>query len=767
MNREKSDATSAAAYRFPGFRAVVVTLAIAATTLGCTWSLLTEHSVRFNAFRSGRGFYRLPPLPIMYDRESGKEITIESQNDFYDYDGPFVFREYAAESEETPKAPGDGTWRDLQTSIDAVDLKKARTLLEKYLDETESEISWEGVRDTRNAAYDMLDAMTALKKGSKPEAVKIYLDARNAFGFQIAAPETEELIERAAADENLEDNADYLRAALLVRKELTQDALEAFAKLIAAYPDSEKSEAASYMWSKLTMESSYSFGHDGCGILRKDDRGEEVNPSAIEPTEKCQDENWHRAVNAFQRLMKKYPDGRYFSDARGWLAFLYKRGGERAKSLAEYYRMLGHPTRRAVRLEAKKSLQIIGHEYDDATLDEVEKLIADDVNTAMAYAYHRIYNHAVDLTYARVEPWCCYGENPWGERRKEEKRVTDARTAGSHELGRIVSFATAVMKRYPNAPAGGGFVIRVAEANLELQNYGDARAFAVKALAMGVQDDLRAEALWTKGSAEHEMDNLREARATFTALITEFPSNKLTEGARRLLAMTAEDQGDLESALEHYLALKYHYDVAYFVDVLMPTDRLATFVEQRPNIPERDRLLYAVGVRHMRDGHWNLARQTLEKVKTDSGINENKMSMAEEDSKSRFAKEPSWEHDKPLVVKTSWVMQDLKTIDVLEHLEQATYNSPGDESRAEAMYQLASYLFGADDLLFYNPAAWKGTRADLLNELQSGDSVRSPNESQIIFEHSQSHDTIARAIPIYLDIASRFPNTRAAKDALY
>src|SRR4029453_13044741 len=92
----------------------------------------------------------------------------------------------------------------------------------------------------------------------------------------------------------------------------------------------------------------------------------------------------------------------------GWLAYLFRRGGERAKALAEYYRLLGNPTDLAVRLEAKKSLEMIGHQYDDATLDEVEKLISDDANAAMAYAYHRIYNQAIDLTYLNPERfWQC------------------------------------------------------------------------------------------------------------------------------------------------------------------------------------------------------------------------------------------------------------------------------------------------------------------------------------------------------------------------
>jgi len=73
-----------------------------------------------------------------------------------------------------------------------------------------------------------------------------------------------------------------------------------------------------------------------------------------------------------------------------------------------------------------------------------------------------------------------------------------------------------------------------------------------------------------------------------------------TEGAAAfLLAMIAEDQGDLEAALDQYLALHYDYDVAYFIDVLLPTDRFAKFVANHDALPERNPLLYALGIRYM------------------------------------------------------------------------------------------------------------------------------------------------------------------------
>jgi outer membrane protein assembly factor BamD (BamD/ComL family) len=750
---------------FAGF---VVLLAGAVTALACIWSLYTDHSVRFNSFRRGRGFYRLPPLPIMYDGKSGREITVNEAGET-----GYSEAEWEAERHQTIAAPltasSNEIWEQARLAIQQENLGKAQALLQRFLAMTAQPAieTHQEQRANRNAAYDLLDAMTALRQGSKATSVAAYLNARYAADNEIAQ-NAEELIAQAPADKNLQDNWQYLRAATAYRATRMDVALMAFYELLKKYPRSEKGEAALYMVAKIHLELSQSYENTGCGITDTDEWGKAIDPAKIEPTEKCKDSSWQLAVKEFQEVMRKYPNGRYFNDARGWLAYLYRRGGERARALAEYYRMLGHPTDWNVRLEAKKSLQVIGHEYDDTTLDQVESLIADDANAALAYAYHRIYNYAVDYTYRQVHEWTFYGENErWQKKQEEEERVTTALKTGHHELNRIARFATTMMKRYPQARVSGAFVLRVAQAHFELQNYAEALSLARKALVFDVQGDARAQALWIKGSAEHQRKDFSAARTTFNQLIAAFPKHNLTEGARRLLAMTAEDQGDFETALEQYLALNYHYDIAYFIDVLLPTERLAKFVANHKHAAQYNQLIYALGLRYMRDKRWNEARTMLQQVQTESGSNEEDWQLYTNQPRRSFSKEPDWYWNEKPYVKTAWVMLDLKTIDILERLEQAVATAQGDEAEAEAMYQLASFQFDASDLLFYNPVAWRGQRYWLLCALEEDTHLRLPNEPQLIFNYSQSHDTLARAIPIYLEIVNRFPQSKAAKDALY
>src|SRR5260370_37787865 len=98
-------------------------------------------------------------------------------------------------------------------------------------------------------------------------------------------------------------------------------------------------------------------------------------------------------------------------------------------------------------------------------------------------------------------------------------------------------------------------------------------------------------------------------------------------------------------------------------------------------------------------------------------------------------------------------------------MEQAVDQASGDEAKAEALYQYASYQYEASSLLFYNPLASPGYWN--LGNLAGEGTYRVPNESQILWNSTQEHDRLARALNIYLDVANRYPRTRAARDSLY
>ncbi len=639
-------------------------------------------------------------------------------------------------------------------------------LLQQYLHDTEAEFTNDSLNPSlpypqRNSAYDRLDALTTVKQGVKSDALKEYLDARLAYENEEWSTAEEFLTK--ITEKNLADNVMYLRAAILSKTDKPNEALQLFQQLLRKYPNSEKSEATEYMIAKLYLQMNHAaWGYDPLSY----GEAKKVSPDQVKDT------NWYEAEKRFKLYLSRFPNSRFATDARGWLAHLYVIGEERPAALAEYYRLLGHPTSWAARIEAKKSLAIIGHNSTDEELDNLEKLLASEPQAAMAYAYHRIYNYAVDLTYTQPNYW--YGKNDWEAKSKDKKRVEENHQAGAAQLSRVAKFATAMMQRYPQNQVSGGFVLRVAQAQFELQNCAEALALAKKALCLNLTGESRAQALWVQGSAEQQLKNYKNARTAFNLLLSEFPHSHLVEGARRLLAMTAEDQGDLETALAQYLALNYHYDIAYYVDVLMPTDRLAKFIENHQQINGYNDLLYAFGLRLMREKKWPEARNVLQRVRPNfrHTYAEDILPIGSDaEYKSRTqkvcVKAPSDFYGEYQGIQTTWLARDLKTIEDLEGLEKNIETARDDEGKAEAMYQLASYQFDADSLTFYNSGLWNGQRYWLLSSLDNSEHLRLPNESQVIFRHALEHDTLARAIPIYEEIVQRYPRTKAAKDALY
>src|SRR5262249_1417092 len=137
-----------------------------------------------------------------------------------------------------------------------------------------------------------------------------------------------------------------------------------------------------------------------------------------------------------------------------------------------------------------------------------------------------------------------------------------------------------------------------------------------RALASPLDREQRAQALFTLGIAAHRLGHFDRARTALSQLLHDYPQGPFTEETRRALAMLAEDAGDLETALEKNLALKYDLAVWYVIDYYMTPEQLASFIEKHPDSIRKNEFLYALGVRYLRLNQWDKARQTLGQVKT-------------------------------------------------------------------------------------------------------------------------------------------------------
>jgi outer membrane protein assembly factor BamD (BamD/ComL family) len=733
--------------------------ACATAVVGCGW-FGPPNSVRFVGWEgetNERRYSRLPALSVGGEGDFAKRDIFEYTNESYEDE-----RRRAKELADL--------WRratDPERAADRKGIEQARADLRDYLKES-------GETKEHNTAFDLLDAFTALDEGSSPAAIQAYMRARLAFdkfaAASSAADSTRSAIDEIPADQNLADNVAYLRAAISYRAANYADSAREFESLAGRFPRSEKREAALLMAGLSRLKLSGSYNED------------DESAVASAPCADCRDAEWRAARSTFARLIGEYPRGRYRQDARGWLAYLSLRVGDTGAGLAEYYRMLAGDAGEGARFNALTSLSMARDKADDAAMREVEAELSREPEAALTYAYHEIYNHA-----ARLDSWDLpvdgdeesgggssgESESQWGRFEREKRDEQRVRGESGKELRRVVEFAASMIKRHPRTRLGGEFALRLAEADFELGKAREAREFAARALGPNLTGGRRDEALWTKGVAEYRLREYDAARRTLKALIEEDPRGKLAAGARRLVAMISEDMGDPDSALAQYLALGYKEDAAYFVDVLMTPEQLASFVGHHPDLPQRDELNYALGVRYLRDGRYAEARATYAHIHTTRAETPSRH-YASECSTHGSSGDADEQCGSPKMmfggsaagVDVRWVARDLQTINDLEAFDRAFASAQGEEARAEALYQKASYIYESD-LLFYNAAAWSEPRYFLLSELDRSDLYRAPDESDLLFRYSQKHDMAARALDLYLEVASRFPKTRAARDALY
>ena len=163
-----------------------VLVALTGLAIGCGWSR-TDHSIRFNGFRTWREMGRLPFL-------IGKSPSEASQNRHLEED---------LESEDENPAPKDHRTEEMDELWihgNALRLGKdfvaLQPVLKQYLEKTawDKRFDYEEPKnrqDRRNTAMDELDALTSLSQGSSIASVSSYMEARDVFDAGLPVEEME------------------------------------------------------------------------------------------------------------------------------------------------------------------------------------------------------------------------------------------------------------------------------------------------------------------------------------------------------------------------------------------------------------------------------------------------------------------------------------------------------------------------------------------------------------------------------------------------
>lgn len=702
---------------------------------GCGWSGF-DRSVRFSSSSENKD--RLPPLPRL--RSTREETDVE----------PFWESAYASEccggggDEEY-----DRYYQTLELVPEAIelirkgDLSEARRRIQRFLDVsavyvregTDEDHRCDPLREYRNESLDLIDVLRERDRGVSTAAIQAYTEVRTGvFGSSRKSDKWVELARLAARESRIADNLAYINAAYLYKRGRYSEAGEGFETLLAKWPKSEKRPAALLMSgvSKLRYAQEYS-----------SDKTDETRIRELEVAE--------RRLNS---LLSTDANGPYAKDARGWLAHLALARDDHPTALVAYYGMLADASDLSVQRVGVRSLNLVRDGVSEPDMLEVERRLEANPEVALVYAYYEIYNEESLLDI----------EAPW---------TASGLSGGQQEqFERVVAFASRMADRFPKGAVGAGFATRVAGACVELNRFDDAVKFANRALTAGPTAREAADALLLLATAEHGAQRFDRARAAGERLLALSPDRRTAETARRRLAMICEDAGDLAGALDQYRALEYEADAAYLIDVLMTPSELEAYLSSRPVDKDIDWLRYALAVRLLREGSYGRAHAELKNVRTgrsefDGWSQQYETQFVERGSSAPSGKKFAGLDPQFRRPRAEWVAADMQTAKDLLALQAEAQRVSTAEFAAEAQYKFAAFLFDRESLLFYNPSLWWGSRAGLMNDLAYAAELRLPGEAERVWIHNNEHDALAQSVNAFLDVVEKYPETSAARDALY
>ncbi|MBB6050541.1 tetratricopeptide repeat protein [Armatimonas rosea] len=290
-------------------------------------------------------------------------------------------------------------------------------------------------------------------------------------------------------------------------------------------------------------------------------------------------------------------------------------------------------------------------------------------------------------------------------------------------------------------------VVRVRLAELYYQAHAYRRAATWASSATGMADEkVRARALYVRAGSRYRQKRFEEARADLEQVLTRCPRSNIRHATRELLALVAEAQGDLPTALDQYLALDYRDDYAYLIDARLPIATLESY--QRTRTHHKELLAYSIALRHLRIEQWAQARRWLARVPAKSY--------------AAFALPESY--------KDEWWAESLhptrQTLESLAFLDLKSKQARGAEAKAAARFAYARAYYTQGLLQLYNAPLWQGERMFAFNYFWNRD-VATPADDRAVQRYMYQHEVYAHTRQICLEIAADYPQTKSAPAALY
>lgn len=591
--------------------AIIISLIALVDGLGCGWSRVD--TVRYNQVRSLESLAILP-------RPVGERYFLDRHAHYFDEYGynEDLFGEETEESNSNETKTVEEKPTQLTPADKLFAAAKELELEGNYAQALENyrQAYLAGVATTEvSVANSILDRIDVFNSPAvqKDEALKLYLQARDLYDDE-KKTEANKVLDRILANnsyQELHDNALFLKAAIKYFGEDYKTATKELNQLIKTYPKSEKLAASYFLLGKTYYRQTEASG---------DFQPDKKNKLAMA-----------KAIKAFDQAIKLDTNALLTPECYGWKAGSHWLADDQLAALSSYTQAFLLDKR-----DPERWLKEVEFTYSFITPLQDQKAIETvsvDSRLLISYVWYGIYHHT----------------------KVPKRQLILARGAQSY------------LAAHPDVELANSLKIRIAQSLYNAKSYTE----VIPLVETLVKDEkFASEALWMRGVSQTKLGKFAEAEADFRRIIKEYPKSNLKRGAIEELAITLEKANKLLDTTIVYLENDYLADARYIMDIILSIEQMQELLA-RPNLPNRDEVLYALGSKYMLDLELDKAEENFTKIQAQSS-----------EPKSGQSHDVGTEKQRILEV-----ISELRTLINVEKTAKT------DDEKAKATYNIGAYIY--------------------------------------------------------------------------
>lgn len=542
---------------------------------------------------------------------------------------------------------------------------------------------------TANSMLDRVDVLNS-NATQKPAALKLYFQARDLYDTKNSPSKLLQTILNNKDYSQLHDNALFLQAASDYKAESYSSAVEKLKQLIKQYPNSEKLAASHFMIGKA-------YYHEA-------EKNLEGKDDSFSPNEKNRI-SLDKAITAFDRAIKIDSNGMLTPEYYGWKAGSYWLANDQLAALAAYTKAFILEKR-----DIKRWLKEIEFTYSFITPQQEAQalnIVSADDRLLLSYVWYGIYHHI---------------EQP------------ERQTALAKAVERYLA-------NNPDVELAPSLKIRIAQL---LYNAKSFQKIIPLVDTLVDKPQVAEEALWMRGVAKAKLGKTNEAENDLRRIINDYPKSHLKRGAIEELAIILEKANRPLDALVVYLEHNYLADARYMMDIVLSVEQVQELLK-RPNLPEKDEVLYALGSKYMLDLQLDKAKEAFSQIQAKPA-----------QPKEGQAHDVGTEKERILEV-----INELKVL--IDADKQATNN----KEHAKALYEIGAYIYHKNNQNQARHAIFNNVMIQSYDSPYFADNLIAPMEGNIKEKRFDQANLLLRAEEYFKTVFTKYPKSPEAPKALF